>query len=258
MKKVNIILNSDTKEFIKRLEDKVELVIKRNQVQVTEFIDPYLCKVGEDLLKKNSYIKYLSYGGTDECERKRIIISPDFVEMDRGLSGISVIEYKGNLEYLKVSHRDFLGALLSLGIKREKIGDIYPNNDGCIVMINEELSDYIIINAPKIKGVPLTGVKLPLGTWQRPKEQTKDIFVSLASLRLDAVVANGFGISRAKASEEIKKGKVKVNWREVQSLSNICEEKDVISFRGKGRIILEEVIGQTHKGRIKTKIIRFQ
>lgn len=250
--------DQEVRDFLKKIEDKVDIVTRRKQIEVTDFIDPYLCKIGENFLKNNAYVNYLSYGGADECERKRIVISPEFIDIDPHMFKISIVEYQGNLEFITAGHRDFLGALLSLGIKREKVGDIYPNDEGCVVIIDEDLADYILINAPKVKSVPLVGKKLPLGSFKPPQEEKQERIVNIRSLRVDTIVANAFGMSRSKAADEIKKGKVKVNWRKTENIASICQVEDVISFRGKGRVILDEIIGQTNKGRIKAKIKRFQ
>lgn len=251
-------INIEVKKFISRLEDKADLVTRNYIEQVTEFVDPFLCRMAKEKLKSIPDINYMSFGGVEDAERQRIIICPDYEEPRKEMAQICLLKLTGKLNYVNVSHRDFLGALLALGIKREKVGDIYPTDDGFVVSMSEELSEYIIFNPPKIKGVPLSGQKLSIGSWQPPRPEGKEVNVSLASLRLDAVVANGFGLSRTKVSEEIKKGRVKVNWQVIQNSDYKCNEEDVISFRGKGRIIITKISGITQKKRIKTTITRFR
>ena len=76
-------------------------------------------------------------------------------------------------------------------------------------------------------------------------------------MRLDAVAAAGFGVSRSKISNDIDADKVKVNWQPAKSSSQVIKESDIISMRGRGRIEIDEIRGQTKKGRISIVLKRF-
>lgn len=244
-------------EFLARLEDKIEIVLERHQEQVTEFVDPYLRKCAFHYLNKVTDINFSCFGGVNDAERQRIVICPYYLEPQSEMANLSIIEFKGNLEHITYSHRDFLGALLGQGIKREKIGDIYLIDQGFVVIVSQELTDFLIYHSLKIKGIPLKAQKYEPGQWQPSKPPGKLINTTVSSLRLDTIVASGFGQSRTKVTGYIKGGKVKVNWQVIEDLDYQCQENDVISFRGKGRIVISKVTGETRKGRLKVTITRY-
>lgn len=245
-------------EFLKRLDDIIRRTRRTYQEQLTDFLDPFFCKIAEDYLKKENDLHILTFGGVKGAERKRLLICPEFVQPEEKMFNIGIIRLEGNLEFIKVGHRDFLGALLGQGIRREKLGDIFVNDTGCVAVITEELTQYILLNPPRIKKIPFTASLIPIGHWQPPEPEGKIIKSTLVSLRLDAVVAHGFGLSRSQVSKEISKGKVKVNWQEILNRDYQCKEDDIISFRGKGRLNVLEIGGQTKKGRIKVILKRFK
>lgn len=79
----------------------------------------------------------------------------------------------------------------------------------------------------------------------------------MASLRLDAVAAAGFGVSRTKVVREIKAERIKVNWQVIPNPAHQVAQGDIISFRGRGRVVIQEVQGTTRKGRISILLQRY-
>jgi len=251
-------LTPEAKEFLARVEDKAELVLRRHSEQVTEFVDPYLRKCAFDLLKKMPEVNYASFGGVANAERQRIVICPDYLEPDPTMAELSLVKFQGNLDHISYSHRDFLGALLGQGIKREKVGDLYPIEGGFAVILSRDLAQFTLLEPLKIKGVPLRAQIMEPGEWELPMQSEKNINTTLSSLRLDTVAAHGFGLSRTRVTGFIKGGKVKVNWQIIEDPDFQCTEGDVISFRGQGRIKLNKVGGETRKGRLKVTISRYE
>ncbi|NLT95473.1 MAG: hypothetical protein GXW85_08090 [Clostridia bacterium] len=251
-------LDHEAQVFLSRLEDKVNIVLKKHIEQVTDFVDPYLRKCGFQLLKQIPAVNYAGFGGVMDAERQRIVICPDFLEPEESMAQICLVKFSGKLQFINYSHRDFLGALLGQGIRREKVGDLFPINDGFVVVLSQDIAEFFLMEPLMIKGVPLKAEILENGQWQPPLQSEKIISTTVSSLRLDTVVAHGFGISRAKATGFIKGGKVKVNWQVIEDLDFQCAEDDVISFRGKGRIKIKSICGQTAKGRLKIIISRYQ
>ncbi|KJS19175.1 MAG: hypothetical protein VR72_19325 [Clostridiaceae bacterium BRH_c20a] len=251
-------LTAEAKDFLGRVEDKADIVLRRHIEQVTEFVDPYLKNCACEFLKNISGINYAAYGGVDGAERQRIVICPDYSEPELSMAQLCLVEFTGKLDHINSSHRDFLGALLGQGIKRGKVGDLYPIENGFIVVISRELADFILLGPIVIKGVSLEAQILKPNHWEPLQSAGKIVNTTLASLRLDTVLANGFGISRTKVTSFIKGGKVKVNWQVVVDTDHLCSQDDVISFRGKGRIIVSNVSGETRKGRLKVTITRYE
>ena len=156
----------------------------------------------------------------------------------------------------ELGHRDYLGALMGLGIKREKLGDILLQGQGAVVLVREDMASYIqegitSVGAAEVR-VTVQGkemaVKAPEG---------KRLLVSLASLRLDALLSKGFALSRADASKWIAAGKVQKNWKDCTAGDEAVQEGDVITLRGMGRIKCIEEKGRSKSGRIQLMIERF-
>ena len=148
-----------------------------------------------------------------------------------------------------LSHRDFLGSLLGLGISREKLGDLLVNDGFCDVLLLPELRDFLMLNLESAGRVRLRAEPIGLGEISPPPLQVKTIRDTVAGLRLDAVMASGFSISRSKAAEAISAGRVQLNHRDCLKCDKSVAAGDVISCRGLGKCRLTETGGLSKKGR---------
>ncbi|QNB45158.1 photosystem II S4 domain protein [Thermanaerosceptrum fracticalcis] len=247
----------EEKQFVARLLDKMRLLEKKQQSQVTDFADPHLLGVAEKILEHCGDFSWESYGGHPYAERRRIVLSPDYLEMSLDAAQITLLACYGDFSSVKVTHRDFLGALLSTGIKREKLGDIWLVPQGCVTAADREIANFLLYEPLKVKGVPLEIKELAPEQFSLPEREGKSITTTVPSLRLDAIAAAGFGTSRTRISREISAGKIKVNWQETTKTDHLLKEGDVLSGRGRGRVLVQEISGTTHKGRIKVTLQRF-
>lgn len=246
--------NMEDKRFLAKLLDKIKVLHKSHQIQTTDFIDPSLQSITDQFLEGQLGINWDFFGGVIQAERQRVVLAPSYREINETDASIQLIFCKGDfsrVEGAKINHRNYLGALLATGIKREKIGDLWVIPEGCVVAVDQDLAGYLIQQIIRIKGVTLNLSFMELGTFTPPLQQTKIIETTVPSLRLDAVAASGFSTSRTKIVNEINGGKIKVNWQEVMRIDYILKEGDVLSGRGKGRVILQKVEGVSKKGRIK-------
>ncbi len=171
---------------------------------------------------------------------------------------LTYLEVKGNFNFQEVSHRDFLGSLMGLGIRRELLGDILVLPEGgCHLIIADEAKDTISFNFKKVHQVPVEIVEIKAEDLQLPTEKVKEIRSTVASLRLDSIAGVGFSTSRSKMAKDIKTEKVKVNHMiETNPSRTICSE-DVISIRGRGRVEIKAIEGETRKGRVKITLNRY-
>ncbi len=229
--------------------DAADLAWKTNQVQVTDFYDPHAQKVAKSVLSAIPEVNVLTYGGYRQAERNRLVIAPQFYLIEMVESPIKVIKAKGNFGFVDVGHGDFLGSILALGIKRDKIGDILPQQNGCQVVVASEIADYILLNWNRVHQVSISITEIdPLQLAIEP-ERVREIKTTVASMRLDSVAASGFGISRSKMAREIKGERVKVNWKTINNPAFDISEGDVLAMVGRGRVVVERVTGTTKKGR---------
>ena len=155
-----------------------------------------------------------------------------------------------------LSHRDFLGAIMNLGIERSVIGDILLEDNEGYVFCEEIIGDYIVEQLRKIKHTNVNCEKIQLKEFQiEPK--FIEVFGTVSSVRLDAVISTAFKISRSKITGYIEGGKVFVNGKETVSNSYILKENDIVSVRGMGKFIYAGTAYQTKKGRYSITIRRY-
>lgn len=223
--------------------------------QCTDFLDPRQQRIAGQVLNLLEGVAFHFDGGTEDCERCLCVIRHEAYPPEEIALPVSFLRITWNAERKKLTHRDFLGSILGSGIKREKIGDIILEV-GCAYVIGDaEISRYLLYNLSKVGSTP---VQVTTSDSIGKKQETvKIIHSTVASLRLDCVVSTGYNISRSKALEVIKGGKVRLNWEEALTPAKELKEKDVISLRGRGRIVLEEVSGTTRKDRIKVTIHKY-
>lgn len=231
--------------------DRVKLCEKTWQVQFTDFLTPEEAISLASICNEKQLTLELN-GGRNDCERVIGAISNDGTS-DR--FPIKVLKIIGNLKFENLNHRDYLGAVLSLGIRREKVGDINVFDDGAEIYLHDDIASYIELNLTKIKH---TGIKTKIINVEdaRDKIQSyKEARVIVTSMRIDCVVAALINISRAKASELIRSGVIKVNHTVQDEVDYKVKIEDLFSIKGFGRYKVSELSGKTKSDR-QTLIIK--
>lgn len=243
-------------EIAARLIDIAENVMHNRKFKVSEFLDPYGYTVAETIAANYEHISLLSDGGYNGAERQRVaFISDEFL----GKVNFNIVALKAiwNERYYDISHRDVLGALIGLGIDRHVIGDILVKGDHAKIIVDGAIIEFIQQNFIQIGTASISVENCELSEIQTREEKCKEIKATVASLRLDSVASSGFGSSRSKISDDIAAEKVKVNWQPAKSCSQSIKEGDIISMRGRGRVEVAEIRGQTKKGRIGIFLKRY-
>jgi RNA-binding protein YlmH len=249
------VLKIEDRLFISRLLDKAVKTIRSGAITHSEFLDPYQRTIVETTLSDHQDLNPILDGGYPGAERVILVFCPDFVfvgendyttYLDKHPISVLNIEIK-NAE--KLTHRDYLGSLMGLGIKREKIGDILVKEDGCSIFAMSDIAEYIQYNLQKVGNAKARVSMGDMEDLDIPESKVMDIKTTVASLRLDCIASAGFGTSRTRMAEMIKGEKLQLNWEVTDNPSKQVKEGDTISFRGKGRIVLEEIGRTTKKGR---------
>ncbi|MDA8233393.1 MAG: YlmH/Sll1252 family protein [Clostridia bacterium] len=251
------LINQEDKLVMAKVLDKAEEVLRNHQARSTDFLDPSQQELAQGILNGLPEFNYLLTGGFPQCERRKVILCPDYLEPGDMDHGLVFLKITGNFKFQQVSHRDYLGSLLGLGIKREKIGDLFLFDQGCYAIVDNEVASYIINNLTQVHRV---GVKVsPVGQDQveLPAEEVKESRTTLSSLRLDTVACAGFGVSRSQMAREIEAEKVKLNWVVNSRKEYPVKEGDIISIRGRGRLEVAEIGGKTRKERIVVVLRRY-
>lgn len=219
-------------------------------------MDPYKAYSIRDMLLYNG-CEIMAYGGYDECERVKLGFFPEFTVADSSLFPVTPVEISYNSDFSRtLTHRDFLGSILGLGITREKTGDIIIEESRAIAFVDSDIADYIAVNLERVAHTKVR-VKI-LNHFTPVKKEALEKRLTVASLRLDALLSGALNISRGKAADLIKGEKAFINWKKVISVSHSVNEKDVVTLRGVGRVKINEIMGTTKKDRILINVSVFK
>ena len=125
------------------------------------------------------------------------------------------------------------------------------------MVVAAEVADYLLTHWNQVHQVPISVREIDEEQLAVEPERIKEIKATVASLRLDAVAAEGFGMSRTKMVREIKAERLKLNWKLVSNPAVSVAEGDVLSMRGRGRVVVSQVLGTTRKGRTSIVLHRY-
>ena len=252
-------ITKDDKMLLARAEDKLQQSLQQYRVTYTNFLDLHQRSLVEGLWREISRgaqdTRCVFWGGYGEAERTIAAFLPDYA--DENDCPLSVIRIKTPSGGRKLTHRDYLGSLTGLGLEREMIGDILTTENGADVIILDDIKDFLLLNYSKAGRTTLQLEALPLDELHVPEQRTVMVKDTVASLRLDNVIASAFSLSRGKAAEAIRSGIVFVNSIQCEKPDMQVEEGCKLVLRGKGKAYLREVGGRTRKDRIFVAIEKF-
>ena len=193
-------------------------------------------------------------GGYPDAERGRMIFSTHG-EISMEEAGLRLIELKFNSE---VGHRDVLGALLSLGVKRSKVGDIGIEGFVSHVVVSDDMVDFIRMNINRVGRACIESSKaISCGEFDMPKQRFNENEIVVSSMRSDLILSKLFKRSRKDVKGDILKGKVKLNDFILSTADYCVIESDVVSYRGNGKIRIGDTKGVTKKGNYVLKIKKY-
>ena len=237
---------------MRKVLDKIEIVLNKHICQTTDFLDPYERRLAKSILNRFQDIKFIEFGGIDEAERKVIQIFPDYMPEDE--LEIPIVAFKIEGYNSKLSHRHFLGSILGLGINRSKVGDILIHEGYSQFVVKEEISTYVLINLNRIGNERVTISQIPLKELKIPNVEYDIKRYTVSSLRLDALISSIWNLSRKDSQKLIESERIKINWEPVDKPSKTVEVGSIISAKGYGRFILSSIEGVSKKERIKVEI----
>ncbi|MBC7766016.1 MAG: hypothetical protein H7Y41_05975, partial [Hyphomonadaceae bacterium] len=192
-----------------------------------------------------------------DAERQMLAFFPDYMELTQDQFPIACICAQGaNIGTL--SHRDFLGALLALGIKRERVGDILVGENEAHLFVDQELCTFVLQSLTKVGRENVSLARIPIGEVLEACKKYVEITATVMSLRLDAVLSVALKMSRTKVVPLIQSERVQVNWQVQDSVSHTLAEGDMLSVKGYGRLQLFKIGGLSKKGRSFITIHRFE
>ncbi|QHE52118.1 RNA-binding protein [Pontibacillus sp. HMF3514] len=233
--------------FIDQVLSWQEDVERMYQRKLTDFLDPRQQKIFSTIIGNHDDFLLRDYGGTSTAERKRMILAPYYEEIETDDFQVTLLEAKYPSKFVTLEHKDVLGAFMSLGVKRSKLGDLIVTEDTIQILVASEIVTYVQMNLTGIKKAGVQFEEKPHEHLLESTEEWSESTGTVASLRLDIILKEIYNLSRQKASLYIEKGLVKVNFQTVDNPAFLLEEGDMISVRGKGRSQLNSIEGKTKK-----------
>lgn len=261
-------MNTEKEELItkKRLLESAQLAFQKEIVVYTDFLGLAEQNLFYSSLREFPAVSYSCYGGCTDAER--YCIAFDGREAVSGIKHTEPEEFymfpivcisitPSSLRYSQpLTHRDYLGALLHLGITRAKIGDIYIKEYCAYVFCTEAIAEFICKELCTVKHT-LVHCEITVPAEEELRPVLKEITSTVASLRLDAFLSVAFQTSRSSLTAYIDGGKTYVNGRLSTKAGTQLEEGDIVSVRGKGRFAVAEIKNTTKKGRIVVTINKY-
>ncbi len=249
-------MNTDERLICNRFREAADKCYNRNIPVATDFLDLHGQALFQSIIKELPPVSYKVMGGYDLAERKIIHFLPyDGYPATLPYSIIRIVPVQAKFAE-KLTHRDYLGAILNLGISRDKIGDITVMEDSAILFCTCGISDFLTDNVTRIRHTHVR-TEIIAGENFDYEPSYEEIRGTVASLRLDAVTALGFRCSRSRIITYIEEGKTSVNGKIITGNAFPVKEKDIISIRGLGKIRFAYIISETKKERFMILIHKF-
>lgn len=242
--------------LLARVLDKQEQMERRNIPAATGFLSPREQMMAVNLLNAAGIREgHILDGGYEGAERKVLTFLPDWAEEDPEALAFLRATFRGAESTL--THRDILGSLMGQGITRERVGDILISDHSADVVVSPSLAEFLLQNWDSAGRVRLEVSAIVREELTIPQVQIKEVRDTVSSLRLDAVVAAAFSLSRGKAAELIAAGRVSLDHVPCEKPDKPVSQGAVITARGLGKARVAECGRTTKKGRIALTIERY-
>jgi RNA-binding protein YlmH len=251
MDKPSLNLSALTEEealFLRRLRDLADICAAKYIPRFTAFLTERQQHIAAEYIRQAGVENALLYGGYAQAVRKQCGFFPhsDDPELDSFPLAALTIRYPAEKE---LSHRDFLGSLMAMGIKRESVGDLLPGGGRCILFLSESVLP--VVSGELVK-VGSTGVSITEGfiATDLPPQEFLPIRGTVGSARLDSLVKLLTGLAREKSAGLIRAGIVRRNDAPALSVSEAFAPGDTVTIRGYGKYIIDDIGSPTRKGRL--------
>jgi RNA-binding protein YlmH len=250
----NISASEEEKLLRSKISDMVRLSEKRGMV-FSSFLNSRECTLAETELKKLMCHNYCFYGVFENAERQMLCVYKDYFKPENTDFPLACLTFSYRKENA-LTHRDFLGALMALRIKRETTGDIVIDEGTAQLAVSDSVKDVIMSDIRKIGSV---GVKIAdnCETVLIKKQDYREMQGTVASMRLDSILGLALNMSRSKTADIISGIGVEVNYFPKFDSTFHLSEGDIFSVKGFGKFRLEKISGTTKKGRIHITVLKY-
>lgn len=253
----NYFLNSINHEdvnLISNIFNKMQIAEKTNKITFTnDFLSPIIWNQ-ISVLCENYKIKSFTNGIFEDSDRRMLSFSSYEEPL---LYPIKLLKIRNNSKFSTLHHKDYLGAIMSLGIKREKLGDLVIKDEFCYAPVCSDISSYIISNLHDIGNCPCVVSDYPYTIQELPQREFLEKIIISTSLRLDGMVSAICNVSRNNSVGLISTGKILVNYFQCLKKDRIIKCDDTLTIRGYGKFKVVEIRGSTQKDRLKIAIVQY-
>lgn len=241
----------------KRLIELSKTAYRRGIVTYSDFLNLNELNILHTTPKNEFDTKYETFGGYNDSERQMAAFLPDALYYTH-FYPIQILKIEPLQKKFteSLTHRDYLGAILNLGIERSKLGDILVMEDFAYLFVQESLADYICNGLTRIRHTSVNVTKEDSQSFTYVPKY-KEITGTVASVRLDSLLSLAFGSSRSKLVNLIEGGKVFANGKLMTTNSYQVKEGDIISVRGIGRFRYNGIQSQSRKGRYFISLYKY-
>ena len=242
----------------KRFIELSRTAFHRNIITFTDFLNLNELNILHTIPKTELYCNYVTFGGYDTAERQMAAFVPDALSLRTDKYPISALEIRpSSIKFAEsLTHRDYLGAVLNLGIERSMTGDILIDGNKAIMFVQDKMADYICDGLTRVRHTNISIYKTGIDELEyEPK--TEVIKGTVASVRLDSLLSLAFSSSRTKLTGLIEGGKVFVNGKLMTTNAYQVKEDDIISVRGMGKFKFHGSEGKSRKNRIYVELYKY-
>lgn len=242
----------------KRFEELADTAYRRDIVTFSSFLDLQEQHIVHSINWRERGVSLVLSGGYDLAERRMAAFLPEALIFEWSFPYVCIEITPQSLKFSEpLTHRDFLGAVLNLGIDRNRLGDLMVHGSCAYLFCEERIAQFICNELCRVRHTVVhSAICEDTSRFQQP--DFKEISGSVASIRLDSIIALAFQESRSSMVSLIEGGKVFVNGKQVVSNGYALKENDIISVRGKGKCRFGHVMHQTKKGRNMVVVYRYQ
>lgn len=237
---------------VSKIEDRIRQCRDGYYVTSTGLLDSHEQALARQVMMHAADVRTFLYGGYEGAERRMLVCVPAAIPMtdEEAADGLlAVLRISKPAISRELSHRDYLGSVLGLGIDRSVTGDILVRDDGADMIIIPEIADFLLDELVQVGRTHVSRELRPIGDLIIPEVRTQTIRDTVPSARLDSIIASAFKLSRSKASEAIRGGIVSVDHIECLKPDAKVAEGSILVLKGRGKAVLREVGGESKKGR---------
>lgn len=257
----------EVRNLEKRFIELSRTAFQRDIITYTDFLNLNEQNILHTLPKDTLYTRMVSFGGYETAERQMTAFIPDALYLRYGKKPVIPQEVGYPFCAVRISsvnshfseeltHRDYLGAVLNLGVERSRTGDIIPGQGDALIFVHNDIADLLLNELTRIRHTSVKTEQIPLDSIHYVPRY-EEIRGTVASVRLDSLLALAFSGSRSKLSGLIEGARVYVNGRLITSNGYQPEEGDIVSVRGMGKFRYDSCGGRSRKNRLTVTISRY-